>query len=421
MSTSALAREAIGWCRTLATCTEDPPATTRTFLSPPMREVHRLLGQWMTRLGMLVTVDAAGNLRGLRSSESPRAPSSKPSGAPPRLLVGSHLDTVPNAGAFDGVLGVVMAIALVELVGQEPLPFAIEVVGLSDEEGARHGVPFIGSRALVGTVDEALLSCRDSHGLEVRDVIRDYGLDPSRIDEARIDNRAIGYLELHIEQGPVLETLGLPVAIVESIAGQTRLNVVFTGTAGHAGTTPMDRRHDALAGAAEWVDAVEREGRATHGLVATVGQLLVEPGASNVIPGRARASLDVRHTTDETRLAAVSRVVNAARVIAARRQLQVDFEARFDQSTVPMHPLFIALLEESVRKSGLPVHRMPSGAGHDAMVMAGRLRAAMLFLRSPAGISHHPDESVLEEDVAAALTVARHFLGELSRSTVWSI
>jgi allantoate deiminase len=419
MSTLTLAREAVRWCRSLATYTEDPPGTTRTFLSAPMREVHRLLSEWMTRLGMVVTVDAVGNLRGVHSSNG--KPSDSPGGATRpasrrRLLIGSHLDTVPNAGAFDGVLGVVMAIALIELIGRDPLPFPIEVIGFSDEEGVRHGVPFIGSRALAGTLDAALLDRRDSRGMDVRAVIRNYGLDPSRIAEGRLDDDAAGYFEMHIEQGPVLDRLGLPLGIVDTIAGQTKLEVAFTGVAGHAGTTPMNHRRDALAGAAEWIPAVEREGQDTPGLVTTVGRLSVEPGVSNVVPGRSRATLDVRHSVDAIRMAAVERLVAQARQIGLSRHLSVDCDSRSDQTTVPMHHAFVGMLEESVRMTGLPIHHLSSGAGHDAMVMASRVPVAMLFLRSPGGISHHPDEAVLEEDVAAALAVARRFVSELARS-----
>ena len=374
-----------------------------------MRDVHARLTAWMRRLGMDVSVDAAGNIRGLYAA-------SGPSRSAPRLLIGSHLDTVPNAGAFDGVLGVVLGVALIELLGGVRFPFAIEIVGFSEEEGVRFGTPFIGSRALAGTLDDALLERRDASGASVRDTIRAFGLDPALMEDARAPDNTLGYLELHIEQGPVLDTLGLPLGIVNAIVGQSRFDVVFGGRAGHAGTTPMDARRDALAGAAEWVTAVEREAASTPGLVATVGRLTVEPGASNVIAGRCLASLDVRHADDASRAAAVRRLTGCAGEIAARRHLEATCELRLDQPAVAMDPALVDLLERSVRQSGFPVHRMACGAGHDAMIMAARMPAAMLLVRSPGGISHHPEEAVVEDDVAVALAVARRCLDELARS-----
>ncbi len=224
---------------------------------------------------------------------------------------------------------------------------------------------------------------------------------------------ALGYLEFHIEQGPVLESLHLPLGIVESIAGQSRFGIVFEGRANHAGTTPAPLRRDALAGAAEWIGRVERESCATPDLRATVGSLAVEPGASNVIPGKVRATLDVRHTDDHTRLKAVETLLDAATQIAARRGLKLTWEQLLDQPATPMHPSMLAALERAVSRAGFPVHRLASGAGHDAMVMAAKCPSAMLFLRSPGGVSHHPDETVLPADVAAALAVGFAFLEEM--------
>jgi allantoate deiminase len=330
--------------------------------------------------------------------------------------VGSHLDTVSDAGAFDGVLGVVLAIALVESLQHRPLPFSIEVVGFSDEEGLRFGVPFIGSRALAGTVDDALLGCVDARGRSIGDAIRDFGLDPSCVGEARADEHALGYLEFHIEQGPVLESLGLPLGVVNAIVGQSRVTATFNGSANHAGTTPMLSRRDAVTGAAEWIMAVEALAHRTPGLVATVGRLRALPGATNVIAGRCEASLDVRHGADHTRAAAVEHLRRHAEEIATRRRLTVEWETHLDQPSVAMSPSLVTMLERGVVAVGVPVHRMESGAGHDAMIMAGRMPVAMLFLRSPGGLSHHPDETVAEDDVAAALAVGRVFLDDLART-----
>ncbi len=403
----AKAREIVSCCRLLATHTDDPDGTTRTFLSPSMRGVHAYLTAWMERCGMTARVDAAGNLRGVYPGSSPR---------PPRFFIGSHLDTAVRAGAFDGVLGVVLAIAIVDGLDHRRLPFTIEVVGFSEEEGVRFGVPFIGSRALLGSADAELLRRRDAHGRSIADAIRDYGLDPSSIAQARVGADAVGYVEFHIEQGPVLDGLGVPLAVVDVIGGQSRLILTFTGSANHAGSTPMHARRDALAGAAEWIGRVESLARDTRGLVATVGRIKAVPGAANVIVGSCEASLDVRHGDDAARVAAVVTLLDEARRIASRRDLDVAFETTLDQPSVAMDPALVAMLERAVHARGLPVHRLASGAGHDAMIMAARMPAAMLFLRSPGGISHHPDETVLEEDVAAALAVGHAFLDDLART-----
>jgi allantoate deiminase len=374
-------KELIHRCRMLAAQTEEPGFTTRTYLSPPMREVHRLVRGWMDAAGMTTRIDAVGNLRGVY-------------GDGPRIMIGSHLDTVPRAGAFDGILGVMIAIALVE---RRP-PCAVEVAAFSEEEGVRFGVPFIGSRALVGTpvMDEPVLSA-----------IRDYGLDPAHIPDAILDPEVKAYLEFHIEQGPVLDTLDRPLGVVEAIAGLSRWDVRFEGKANHAGTTPMTARHDALASAAEWIGLVEHFAQSTPDLVATVGKIEVEPGAGNVIPGVAIASLDVRHVFDEVRERAVNVLLDGAEHFACRRGVSVSAESRLDQPAVALH---FERLEQAVESAGFPVHLMMSGAGHDAMIMAAKVPSAMLFLRSPGGISHHPDESVLESDVDAVLEVGAEFL-----------
>jgi allantoate deiminase len=361
-----------------------------------MHEVHSQLRVRMEQAGMSVTIDAAGNLRGLYAGAS----------ATP-LLIGSHLDTVPHAGAFDGVLGVVLGLALVECLDKRQLKFPIEVVGFSEEEGVRFSVPFIGSRALVGSLDPETLETRDADGTSIAGAIRAFGLQPSEVSAARVSD-ALGYLEFHIEQGPVLESLGLPVAVVEKIVGQSRLEFAFEGHANHAGTTPMQFRRDALACAAEWISSVESAANA--GLVATVGRLDVAPGASNVIPGTVRATLDVRHADDAARHSAVAQLTDCAQQIAARRGLRVFVHSHADQAAVAMDSRLTEKLEHSIAATGLRRHRMPSGAGHDAMILAPLMPAAMLFLRSPGGISHHPDETVLPEDVAAALAVGLHFL-----------
>jgi allantoate deiminase len=354
----------------------------------------------MQKAGMSVRVDAAGNLRGTLAARDPRAF---------RVILGSHLDTVPHAGAFDGVLGVVMALALVEMLDRAP-DFHIEIVGFSEEEGVRFGAPFLGSLALIRGLDDDLLDRSDATGTTVVQAIRDFGLDPAELPEAKLNNDAVAYFEFHIEQGPVLDRLGVPLAVVEGISGQSRLTVAFEGEANHAGTTPMNLRHDALAGAAEWTLAVEREGATVPGLTATVGRIEVRPGASNVIPGSASASLDVRHSEDTVRQEAVDRLLSCARQTGSRRGLSVSHTQQSAQDTVMMSKNLNRMLEDAVRDSGFVPHRMFSGAGHDAMILARHVPSAMLFLRTPGGISHHPDEIVRADDVAAALVAGRRFL-----------
>jgi allantoate deiminase len=324
------------------------------------------------------------------------------------------MDTVPNAGPFDGVLGVALALELVQLAQERGFLLPIEVIAFSEEEGVRFGVPFIGSRAVAGRFDPALMGLKDSDGVTLADAIRAFGLDPDQIGAAAVDADVLGFVEIHIEQGPVLESEGLSVAAVTTIVGQTRLSLAFTGQANHAGTTPIHLRHDALAGAAEWISAVESAARNTDGLIATVGKIEAEPNAANVIAGAVRVTLDVRHADDHARIAAVEGLLAEAQAIAARRGLRYQIARQMDQPAVPMDERLTAYLVDAIAAAGLPEKRMTSGAGHDAMVMAARVPAVMLFLQSPGGISHHPGETVREEDVEAALRVGCKFLERLA-------
>jgi allantoate deiminase len=372
-----------------------------------MRDCHREIAGWLEPLGAQVRVDAVGNLRGFYPGASPGAP---------RILVGSHLDTVPNAGAFDGILGVVLAVGLVESLDEMKLPFGIEVVGFSEEEGVRFGVPFIGSRALVGRVDEELLGRKDEHGVSVRKAIQDFGLNPDEISKAMLSDDVLAYTEFHIEQGPVLENLGRPLGVVEAIVGQNRLQFTFSGQANHAGTTPMNLRHDALAAAAEWILAVENLAQRTPGIVATVGFVGAKPGATNVIAGEACATLDIRHASDRERTEALDELIRQAESSAARRGVTVKWRALLAQHAVAMDPFLAEQIEHAIQKAGCEPHRMASGAGHDAMILAEKVPAAMIFLRTPGGISHDPAESVHLDDVARALECGQHLLTQLAAS-----
>lgn len=392
------AQRVIERCRTLAAITDVAGETTRTFLSPAMRACNDAVATWMREAGMHVRIDAAGNLRGVKHGASPKT-----------LVIASHLDTVPNAGAFDGVLGVMIGIELAENTNE--LPFPIEVIGFSEEEGVRFGKPFLGSRAVVGELDEALLSCTDAQGTSVRDALAAYGCDLTALDDAKLQN-AFAYLEFHIEQGPVLDAEQAPLGVVSAIAGQSRYTLRFLGKANHAGTTPMHLRQDAMAAAAEWIVRVESLAQSTPGLVATVGSVQTLPGAGNVIAGEVLATLDVRSPQDSARTAAVQSLLRLAEQYADRRAVAVEHELRMSQAAVPMDAKLTKLLAEA---AGKRTPSLVSGAGHDAMIVAPHIPSAMLFLRSPNGLSHHPDESVHEQDVAAALETGARFIDLLAR------
>jgi allantoate deiminase len=292
------------------------------------------------------------------------------------------------------------------------MPFAIEVIGFSEEEGVRFDRPFLGSLALIGQLDAETLACTDRSGVSVADAIRQFGLDPAALPAAVVDQSAFAYLEFHIEQGPVLESEGLALGVVDAIAGQTRMQFTFTGHANHAGTTPIGPlRHDALAAAAEWIVEVERHAGATPGLVATVGKIEVPSAAGNVIPGACIATLDVRHAQDAVRQAAVEHYLDCANRAGTARGVTAAHIASLDQAAVPMDTALAALLADATaRSTGRAARVITSGAGHDAMIVARRVPAAMLFLRSPGGLSHHPGEAVLPGDVEAALATGVEFL-----------
>jgi allantoate deiminase len=315
------------------------------------------------------------------------------------------------------MLGVLIALACVQRVHDErhDLPFAVEVLGFADEEGVRYGTAYLGSSAVAGTLDPATLERRDADGVRMADAIAASGGDPRDLASARRGSGdLLGYVEVHIEQGPVLEAEDLPVGVVTGIAGQTRAEVEFAGVAGHAGTVPMNLRRDALAAAAEWIGAVEAHGRQGDGLVATVGQVAVEPGTSNVIPGRATLSLDVRHLDDGAREAAVVALRARADAIAAARGCALEWTDVQATDAVDCAPRLTAALEAAIAGAGLRVARLPSGAGHDAAVMARLCDVAMLFVRCAGGVSHHPAEAVSAADVAVAIGVTGRLLDRLA-------
>ena len=397
-------------CDRIAAMTDVPGETTRLFLSPATRKVHALLTAEMEALGMTVRTDAIGNLRGMYAG-------TKASPWAETLLVGSHIDTVPDAGRYDGVLGVALALGMVRALGGARLSFAIEVIAFSEEEGVRFRLPFLGSRALVGTLGAAELERVDDAGVSVADAVSRFDLVPAQLADAVITPGTFAFFEPHLEQGPILEAAGLGLGVVASIAGQTRLSVTFQGLANHAGTTPMRFRSDALMAAAQWMVAVETLARETPGLVATVGMVRVLPGAVNIIPGEVAVSLDVRHAENKVRVQAVRKLIAKAESIAqyrsmevvgstVKREVRVSVVETSVQASVAMDGRLVQMLDSACAGQAL---RMTSGAGHDAMILAAAVPSAMLFLRTPGGLSHHPDEAVLAADVEAALQVGMRF------------
>ena len=331
----------------------------------------------------------------------------------PRLMIGSHIDTVPNGGKYDGALGIVLGIALIQSLceNRSTLPLAIDVVSFSEEEGVRYRSPYIGSTAIAGHFDASLLDRMDDDHVSLRHAIKSFGCQPDELDSCRIDgSKYIAFLEPHIEQGPVLEQLDLPVGVVTGIAGQSRVTARFIGTASHAGTVPMHLRHDALAAAAEWILAVEKFAKKQPGLLATVGHALVHPNVPNVIAGEVAVRLDCRSMDDKLREISVSELKAIAQQIAAKRDLQFLWERAENQAAVPTSETANNLLAHSISDCELSVQRLQSGAGHDSAVMASIMPTTMLFIRCKGGISHHPDESVEVDDIAVALQVMHRFV-----------
>lgn len=399
-----LAKATMQRIEALAQISEDAGKLTRTFASSAMRKANELVGAWMREAGMSVRVDAIGNLIGYY-------PAATPDGK--ILLLGSHLDTVRDAGKFDGPLGVLVALACVQHLHETKmrLPFAIEVVGFADEEGVRYQSTYLGSRALAGTFNAEDLKRVDARGITMAEAIREFGGNPDGIASAKVDaSRLLGYAEVHIEQGPVLEKKNLAVGVVTAIAGQTRARISFVGEAGHAGTVPMNLRKDALCAAAEFVLAVESLGQNRGGLVATVGEIAALPGATNVIPGEAKLSIDVRHPDDAVREQATIELKKRAEEIAAERGVVVKWETSHQNRAVICDRRFTTLLENAVKRQQKEAPLLASGAGHDAAALAPICPVTMLFVRCKGGISHNPAESATEADVAVAIGVVNEFL-----------
>lgn len=395
MSTGAA--EIMARCDELAAVSSTRGGIERVYLSPEHARVNAMAARWMEEAGMRTWQDAAGNQCGRYEGATAGLPA---------LLLGSHLDTVPDAGRYDGILGVLLAISVVSRLNAAGarLPFAIEVVAFGDEEGTRFGTALLGSRAVAGTWDERWWELEDEHGTSLVEAFHEFGLDPSRISTAARDSGdVLAYLEAHIEQGPYLEEADRALGVVSSIAGARRFALTFTGKAGHAGGVPFDRRRDALVGAAEAVLAVERIAR-EHGAIATVGRLETFPGAVNVIPGRVEFSLDLRAEFDDVRDRVWDEIENAMTESAGRRRLALTVEETHSAPAVVAADRLQDVVRAGIRATGDEEPMVLfSKAGHDAMAIAELTDYAMLFVRCEGGVSHHPDENVTEEDVATAL------------------
>jgi allantoate deiminase len=397
---SALGVEIVGRIDQLAAISETPEHLARIFLTPEHRAAADLLLSWMRSAGMAAHLDAIGNVCGRYEGERPGLPC---------LMLGSHYDTVRDAGKWDGPLGLITAICCVGDLHRRGrrLPFAIEVTGFADEEGVRFASTLLGSRAVAGTFVESVLGTRDEAGMTMRDALTQFGLDPDHIGAAaRAPSELLAYVELHIEQGPVLEALKLPVGVVTAIAGATRLAASLTGMAGHAGTVPMLLRRDALAGAAECIVEIEEFCRTDQdGLVGTVGYIHAMPGATNVIPGQASFTIDIRAPTDAHRKLAVADIVRRIENIAKRRKLVLQLDVTHENRTVPCAPWLKSQVAEAVVAEGYRAFELPSGAGHDGMAMIDIADVGMIFVRCRGGISHHPDEHVEPADADAGARV----------------
>lgn len=383
----------------LAAVSDEPDRLTRLSWGTAWCQAVRLVRGWMEEAGLATRLDAVGNLVGRREGRGIGAPA---------LLLGSHLDTVINAGRFDGTLGVLLGLAAAEEIAARglALPFALEVVAFADEEGVRFPCALTGSRAMAGTLAPEVLELRDRTGRTLAEALLDCGLDPEGFFScARRPGEILGYLEAHIEQGPVLEHAGIPLGLVTAIAGASRLEVVVEGAAGHAGTVPMRLRRDALAAAAEMVLAIERVACDTEELVATVGRLEVLPGAINTIPGQVLFTIDLRSPEDQLRAGALNEIRTCLEDIAQRRGLVVQIAPIHEAPAVVSSPRLVEALARASARRGLPVWRLASGAGHDAMAIAAIAPVAMLFLRCRGGISHNPAEHAEPMDIEMALGV----------------
>lgn len=402
----ALGAEIMRRLERIAGCSEPGPGVTRLPFTEQHRRAEALLRGWMEAAGLAAHTDACGTLIGRRDGARTRR----------ALLLGSHQDSIPQGGRYDGILGIVLPIVCLEYLKGAPLPFAVEVLAFADEEGVRFPTAMPGPRAIAGTFDAAALDLRDRHGVSMRRAMRDYGAQPDGIAQlARAPDEVLGFIETHIEQGPVLQHHNLPLGVVTAICGIERWSVSLQGRAAHAGTTPVNLRRDALACAAEVVAEVERQCRATDQLTGNVGALSVTPNAVNVVPARVELSLELRAGDDRLRRRAATEVTARIRRIAEARGIEAVLRRTYAQAAVQCDAALSDALQEAVTASDFPAHRLMSGATHDASAMAAAFPVAMLFVRCLDGVSHHPAESITAADAGAAAAVLIEFLTRFGR------
>lgn len=407
MTRGTFGQQLMDWLDQLGQISNDLGRLNRQPFTKAHRAALDRITAWMHEAGMSTRIDPVGNLIGRYEGADPAAPV---------LVLGSHIDSVIDAGRYDGPLGILVGVAAVQALHDagQVLPFPVEVVAFCDEEGVRFPTTLLGSKAICGTLDPAALEVRDQDGVSVAQALAAFGGDPSRLAEVAYAPGSIrAFLEVHIEQGPVLEAEDRAVGIVTAIQGQSRLVVALDGMAGHAGTVPMAHRRDALAGAAEAILFVERRCAASPDLVGTVGRIDAQPGAVNVIPGRCLFTLDIRAPNDHLRGQAVDDIVQGIQRIAASRGLGCTIAREHDQPATVCAPRLQRWLARACRAEGQPVKYLSSGAGHDAMVMAGFCPAGMLFVRCKAGISHNPLESITPEDADTAVRIVLRVLRDL--------
>jgi hydantoinase/carbamoylase family amidase len=384
----------------LAQFSETPDALTCTYFSPAHKAAAAQLREWMKSAGLQADIDAVGNVTGRYASAAVGAKT---------LILASHYDTVVDAGHFDGRLGILTALVVTEHLHQtgRRLPFHLDVIGFAEEEGVRFAAPYLGSSTIAGRFDESVLQRRDADGVSLAQVMAEAGVDVAAIRRlARRPQTLDGYLEVHIEQGPVLLQHGLPLGIVTAIAGSARFRITVRGVAGHAGTVPMPVRHDAAAAAAEIILAVERRCTTDTDLVGTMGQVAVPQGAINVIPARCELSLDVRAGDDGERDAAIADIRAAIVSIAERRGVTAEVTEIMRYPAVPCASRMQAALAQAIARTGVAPFHLASGAGHDAEMFAGVTDIGMLFVRcGNGGISHSPLETVTAQDADLAARV----------------
>lgn len=402
-----LAQLVMDRCDELGKISQSDDCLDRRYLTKEHKQANGLVGGWMQEAGMHTWQDEAGNLWGRWQAADPDAP---------RFIMGSHLDTVPNGGQYDGMLGVITPVTLIAAMKDAGvrLPFHLDVVGFGDEEGTRFSSTLLGSRALTGQWPASWADVKDSDGISLSQALKDFGSDFASIPNAAIaTDNLLGYLELHIEQGPVLEDLDLPVGVVSAIAGAKRFEFNITGMAGHAGTVPMKLRQDALCASSEMILAVEKAAQ-NHGIVATVGRIQNRPNGVNVISGNTGFSLDIRSEFDDKRDVALDEILLELDAIAARRNVRIERKATHAADAVHCDAKLQSVLRNAIQTQNIPVHTLFSGAGHDAMAIADICPVAMLFMRCEKGISHHPAEAIDTPDVAVTLAVLHEALQNLA-------